>query len=164
MTKPYRIPIRGGADRTKARAACDRVPVGWAVVFKPPVRTLAQNDRMWPFLEDIARQKDWPAGSGKMRTRYFWKDLMTAALTSQEIVPGLEGGLVAIGQHTSEMGVEEMSDLLQLIEAWGANHEVNFTDSPVSTATQTSGEQRAAAKADGESRADAAARNLEREP
>lgn len=82
----------------KARAVewVNKAPLGWTVEFKPPTRTLAQNDRMHPFLEDIAQQKEW---DGKKRSRYFWKDLFTACLRGQEVVRGLEGGLVAIGQH-----------------------------------------------------------------
>lgn len=159
--KPYKVTIRDRQDKALVFRALERCPLGYTVLFKPPVRTLAQNDRLWPFLEDIARQKDWPEGSGKKRTRYFWKDLFTAALTSQEIVPGLEGGLVAIGQHTSEMGVEEMSDLLQLIETWGVQQGVTFTDS--SPAGPGSEETRAET-ADGKV-AGVSARNLsEREP
>lgn len=124
MTK-HRLPLRTAEEKARARAWIDKAPVGWSVEFRPPTRTLAQNDRLWPFLQDIADQKEW---EGKKRTRYEWRDLFTACLRQQEIVRGLEGGIVALGQHTSEMSVEEMSNLLQLVETWGAQNGVEFTD------------------------------------
>lgn len=136
----HRIPIRSDADRVKARKWIDRVPKGWSVVFKAPVRSLDQNARLWAFLADIAEQKDW---DGKKRTAEAWKDLFTAAMRTQEIVRGLEGGIVALGARTSEMSPEEMSDLLQLIETWGAQNGVTFTDSldPVSASAPAEGKR-----------------------
>jgi hypothetical protein len=141
--KPYKVTLRNQQDKALALRAVERCPWGYTVWFKPPVRTLAQNDRMWPFLEDIAAQKDWPLGSGIKRTENFWKDLFTAALTTQEIVPGLEGGFVAVGKHTSEFDVTEMSDMLTLLEAWGVQNGVEFTDkkkNSLGTATEGSRE------------------------
>ena len=120
-----RLPIRNEKDRAKAVAWVNRVPVGWTLVFKPPTRSTDQNRRLWAFLDDIAAQKTW---DGKKRTSEGWKDLFSAALKTQEIVRGLEGGIVALGARTSEMSPEEMSDLLALIEAWGAQNDVVFTD------------------------------------
>jgi hypothetical protein len=124
----HRLPLRNGEEKSRIRAWLDRCPVGqgWRVEFLPPVRSTDQNARLWAFLDDIAAQKEW---DGKKRTSEAWKDLFTACLRSQEIVRGLEGGIVALGARTSEMSPEEMSDLLQLIETWGAENGVTFTDS-----------------------------------
>lgn len=121
----HRLPLRAESDRKKAHAWIDRAPLGWTLVFKPPTRSTFQNSRLWAFLDDIAAQKEW---EGKRRTSEAWKDLFSAALKTQEIVRGLDGGIVALGARTSEMSPEEMSDLLALIEAWGAQNEVVFTD------------------------------------
>lgn len=137
--KPYKVTLRNRQDKALASRAVEKAPWGYTVWFKPPVRTLAQNDRLWPCLEEIAAQKDWPLGSGIKRTEYFWKDLFTAALTAHEIVPGLEGGWVGVGKHTSEYSVEEMSDLLTLMEAWCAANGVTLKDkkSPASPGPET---------------------------
>jgi hypothetical protein len=37
-----------------------------------------------------------------------------------EAVPGLEGGLMLLGLHTSDMGKAEMVELQDYIEAWAA--------------------------------------------
>ncbi len=141
--KTERLPIRGEADRAKARKWLDRVPLGWTLVFKPPTRSTDQNRRLWAFLDDIAAQKTW---EGKKRPSEQWKDLFSAALKTQEIVRGLEGGIVALGARTSEMSPEEMSDLLQLIETWGVQNQVVFTDPDKNTA---SGGERASEPGDG---------------
>ena len=126
-----KLAIRAERDRAKAHKWVDRVPLGWTLVFKPPARNNEQNARLWAFLDDIALQKEW---EGKKRTSENWKDLFTACLRGQEIVRGLEGGIVALGSRTSEMGVEEMSNLLALIEAWGAQNGVVFRDGPTDSA------------------------------
>lgn len=122
-----KLPVRSERDRAKAHKWVDKVPLGWTLVFKPPVRNPQQNARMWAFLDDIALQKEW---DGKKRTSEEWKDLFTACLRQQEIVRGLEGGIVALGARTSEMSVEEMGNLLQLIETWGVQNGVKFSDKP----------------------------------
>ena len=137
--KTERLPVRSADDKRKALRWVEKMPLGWTLVFKPPTRSTDQNRRLWAFLDDIAAQKTW---EGKKRTSDAWKDLFSAALKTQEIVRGLEGGIVALGARTSEMSPEEMSDLLALIEAWGAQNGVAFTDT-------ASGGERASEPGDG---------------
>ena len=125
--KPAKITLRTGRDRATARLWVDKAPPGYTLLFKPPTRSTHANARMWAFLDDIAAQVEW---DGRKRTSEEWKDLFSACLRNQEIVRGLEGGIVALGARTSEMSPEEMSDLLQLIETWGVTHGVHFTDTP----------------------------------
>lgn len=121
-----KLPVRSERDRAKATKWVEKVPLGWTLIFKPPLRNLSQNNKMWALLDDIALQKEW---HGKKRSSDNWKDLFTASLRGQELVPNLDGnGFVAFGSRTSEMGEEEMSNLLALIEAWGAQNGVVFSD------------------------------------
>lgn len=133
--KPAKIQIRNGRDRAKARKWLDACPPGYTLWFKPPTRSTDQNKRLWAFLDDIAAQKDW---HGKKLTSDDWKSLFSACLRGQELVPNLDNnGFVALGARTSEMSPEEMSDLLQLIETWGAQHGVAFTDTPQEANAET---------------------------
>ena len=91
---------------------------------KPEKRSDAQNRRMWAMLQDISTQVDW---HGQRLTKEEWKDVFTAALKRQKVVPGLDGGFVVLGQRTSRMGKAEMAELQTLMEAFGAEHEVAFT-------------------------------------
>lgn len=92
--------------------------------IKPETRSLAQNARMWAMLEDISAQVDW---HGRKLTSEEWKHVFTAALKRQDVVPGLDGGFVVLGQSTSAMTIREMGELQTLMEAFGAQQGVRFS-------------------------------------
>ena len=98
-------------------------PEGWVVTFSEPTRNLEQNALMWPLLEDIAHQVEW---YGHRLSSEEWKDVLTAGLRKEKVVPGINGGFVVLGQRTSKMTKREFSGLIELIYAWGAQHGVRF--------------------------------------
>ena len=87
------------------------------------MRSLNQNRMMWANLEDIAQQVIW---YGVKLTKEEWKDVLTAALKKQKVVPGIEGGFVIIGARTSKMTVPEMTELIELSTAFGTQLGVKF--------------------------------------
>lgn len=93
-------------------------------------RTIEQNDKMWAMLADIAKQVVW---YGKKLADYEWKDVFSAAIKKQEAVPGIDGGFVILGARTSRMSIRLMSDLIELMYAFGADedHRVFWTDPKV---------------------------------
>lgn len=110
------------------KAACRDVlaaPEGYVVTICERTRTLDQNAALWPALSDISEQVDW---YGNKLAPEEWKDVFSAALKKQKVVPGLDGGFVVCGQSTSKMGKREFSDLLDLIHAFGAERGVRFSD------------------------------------
>lgn len=117
--------FRKEADRDKLHAWADRCPVGWDVEFREPKRNNDQNARLWAMLTDIADQVEW---YGQSLTKEDWKDILTAALKRQRAVPGVDGGFVVLGARTSDMGKQEMSELLELIAAFGSQQGVTFND------------------------------------
>lgn len=113
---------------TARRNAMDCVahaPAGYCVEVKPKTRTLEQNARMWAMLTDISRQVEW---HGLSLAPVEWKDLFTALLRGQKVVPGIEGGFVVLGTRTSDMSISEMSDLMEAMAAFGAESGVVFND------------------------------------
>lgn len=94
------------------------------VEVKPETRSLAQNARLWAMLTDISKQVDW---YGRKLTPEEWKHVFTASLTKQDVVPGLDGGFVVLGKSTSSMTKGEMSELQELMQAFGAQQSVRFT-------------------------------------
>jgi hypothetical protein len=94
------------------------------VEIKPETRTLAQNARLWAMLTDVSKQVDW---YGRKLSQEEWKHVFTASLAKQDVVPGIDGGFVVLGKSTSKMTKPEMSELQQLIEAFGAQQGVRFT-------------------------------------
>jgi hypothetical protein len=89
-------------------------------------RTSEQNDKMWAVLGDIARQVDW---YGRKLGKHQWKEILSAALKKQEVVPGIDGeSFVVLGASTSKMTIAEMTELIELAMAFGAEKGVVFSD------------------------------------
>jgi hypothetical protein len=76
-------------------------------------------------LTDITKQVDW---YGRRLNQWAWKDVFTAALQKQDVVPGIDGGFVVLGLHTSRLSVKKMSELIELMMAFGAEHKVVWSD------------------------------------
>lgn len=92
-------------------------------------RSSEQNAAMWAMLTDISRQMRWPVnGSMEWLTPEEWKVILSAGLKrEQRIAAGMDGGWVVLGQRTSRMTKAEMSELLELIQAFGAQKGVKFS-------------------------------------
>ncbi len=94
------------------------------LVIKPETRSTAQNRRLWAMLADVSRQVNW---HGQKLVAEDWKHVFSAALKRTRVCPGIDGGFVVLGQSTSQMTRAEMSELQDLIEAFGAQHDVRFS-------------------------------------
>lgn len=109
--------------RRGAANAVMQAPAGWVVTVSEPTRSLDQNALLWPLLDDIAKQVEW---YGNRLNADEWKDVLTAALRKEKVVPGINGGFVVLGQRTSKMGKREFSELVELVYAFGAQQGVRF--------------------------------------
>lgn len=94
------------------------------VEVKEMTRSVEQNARLWALLTDVSRQVEW---YGQKLTPEEWKDVFTASLNRHKVVPGIDGGFVVLGMRTSKMSIREMGELMELIEAFGAQRGVRFT-------------------------------------
>lgn len=111
------------------RAALDALisaPDGYVVEIKPRTRSLDQNALLWSLLADVSKQVDW---HGQKLASEDWKHVFSASLKQQRAVPGLDGGFVVLGQSTSKMSVKDMSELCELIQAFGAQQNVKWSAS-----------------------------------
>lgn len=114
------------AVRQRAIEAVKDAPPGYSVTLAEPSRTLPQNARMWACLSDISRQVVW---HGRKMDSESWKAVFTSALKKMEVVPNLDGtGFVVLGTSTSRMSKAEMADLMTLIDAFGAERGVLWTE------------------------------------
>jgi hypothetical protein len=112
--------------RKRALAYVADCPAGWVVTVKPPTRSLQANARMWALLTDVSEQVVW---HGRRLSPEAWKHVFSSALKKQEVVPNIDGtGFVVLGQSTSQMTVGEMNELQVLIEAFGSQHGVRWSD------------------------------------
>lgn len=103
---------------------------GWRVEIKEPVRTLPQNDAMWGALTAISDQHDHngihlePEDWKLLFLDYFWR-LKNAEL---RLAPSIDGQrfVPLSGRSSSDLTKGEMSELLDLIHATGAEWGVVF--------------------------------------
>ena len=117
------IRLNNPAARQDAMRQIAQAPDGYVCIVKEATRSLEQNARMWAMLTDIAQQVDW---YGQKLDPHEWKDVLSAALKKQRAVPGIDGGFVVIGARTSKMTIREMTELMDLMEAFGAGRGVRF--------------------------------------
>jgi hypothetical protein len=96
-------------------------------VIKKNRRSVSQNSMMWALLGDISDQVEW---HGQRLSKKDWKWIFTAAIRKQRMVPGIEGGMVYLGEPTSGMSKQEMADMLDLIMSFGSDHDVVWSDQP----------------------------------
>jgi len=121
------IVLWNAADRAKVKRWASKAPPGTRVEFRATKRSLDQNSLLWARLTEIAAQLPW---HGMKLSADDWKLIFLDALQKElRIVPNLDGdGFVNLGRSSSDLSKEEFSDLLALIEAWGAKHNVQFND------------------------------------
>lgn len=120
------ITLHQDGDRQKAVRWAMIAPRGTRVKFLAPKRTVPQNDLLWSRLTEIATQVEW---HGQKLTTTDWKDIFTAGLRKARVVPNLDGdGFVLLGMHTSAMSKEEMTNLLDLIDAFAAERGITFRE------------------------------------
>jgi hypothetical protein len=118
------IIITSAGDRAKAANWLAKAPWNTRVTFNGPKRSVPQNDLMWSRLTEISENVVW---YGQKLSPDDWKDVFTASLRKARVVPGLDAGsFVPLGMRTSDMSKEEMTALLDLIDAFAAEHNVEF--------------------------------------
>lgn len=118
------------------------------VVIQEPKRTDEQNRLMWAVLHDLADQVGWHKArwrgnqlleegryvlladdnAAQPVTAEIFKDVLTAALARPRLFGGIDGGVVAVGLSTSRMSKRQMSELIDLAFAFGADKGVAFTE------------------------------------
>lgn len=116
------------AVRDRAMAWVANAPVGTRLEFREARRSHEQNDKMWAMLTDVARQR--PVHNGVKMTPDLWKAVfMQAAGAEMTMLPTLEAdGFFPLGLRSSELSKAEMSDLIELMTAWGAANEIQWTE------------------------------------
>ena len=124
MAKQFFI-IAHDTARQRAASAVMSAPEGFIVEIKEPNRSLEQNSKLWALLHDLSVQVNW---HGNKLTEENWKDILSAALKQQKVVPGIDGNFVVLGQRTSKMNKKDFSELLELIYAFGAQQGVTWSE------------------------------------
>jgi NinB protein len=119
---PNWIPLNS-ETRAAVHGWVDKAGNGVSIAFKRPnKRTLDQNAMMWPILRAISKKMKW---GDQQFTPDQWKEIFMGSLWGAMSVPGIHGGVVFIGaRHSSNLTKAEMSELLECILAFAAEHEI----------------------------------------
>lgn len=117
--------------RSNACKAVMSAPDNFRVEIRERTRSLDQNALMWELLTTLSTSLQWPVnGKSETLTPDEWKDILSASLDQESrIAQGIRGGFVMIGKRTSKMTVRQMTDLIELIYAFGAEHDIAFSES-----------------------------------
>lgn len=117
--------LHSEALRRKAIDWITRAPKETRVTFQGPQRTLPQNNRMWAMLTDISTQAEH---FGRKYSTEKWKCIFLSALGQEmEFVPSLDGkSFIPIGHSSSNLSIQEMTDMIELMHMFGAEHSVVF--------------------------------------
>lgn len=112
--------------RRNAADYCMTAPDGTVAEFSGENRTKEQNAKLWPMLKDISKQVIW---HGYTLTDDEWKDFFSAIILKQKVMPNMEGtGFIAVGGRTSKMNRRVFAEMIELLYAFGADHDVIWSD------------------------------------
>lgn len=75
------------------------------------MRTGEQNDLLQPACRDLSRCLVW---KGYKLTQDEWRWLICAAVLGQKIVPGINGGIVALGGSSKKLTKQQATDAITL--------------------------------------------------
>jgi hypothetical protein len=132
MIKSYRLTQLSLAHLCGQLAGMCREGEEFEINAKPwkDKRSLASNKKMWACLGDVAKQVKWPVnGRLQLISTDDWKDIISSGLKQEaRIAEGIGGGFVMLGQRTSKMTIAQMSEMIELIYAFGAGYGVVWSE------------------------------------
>jgi len=116
--------------RRRAAAYCMVAPFGSIAEFKDATRSLEQNALLHGQLTDISKQVEWYQ---QKFNQSVWKRLCTYSYLrevreSPLLIPALDNnGMDVVYEKTSQMGVKQMSGLIEWAYAFGSEKNVIWT-------------------------------------
>lgn len=117
--------LQGPADRKKAALWVEKAPAGTRLTFQASKRSIPQNSLLWSLLGDVAEQI--PYHGMKLKPDDFKHLFLDALKREMRIVPNLNGdGFCNLGRSSSDLSKSEMTELIELIIAWGTQKGVIF--------------------------------------
>ena len=121
----HTLKLANPAVRAKAIRWVNAAPDDMLVVFKEATRSLDQNALFWSLLGEISKAEP----EGRKHTTQLWKAIFMRALDYEvQFVMGLDNQVFPIGVRSSQLGVAAMSELIEYVYFYGAQHGVVFKD------------------------------------
>lgn len=112
------------ARRALAKQLIDRAPDGYVARIGEETRSQEQNRKMWPMLKDIQEQV-----ANELTTEDIKLQFLNLLGVELRFLPTLEGqGLFPVGLKSSTLSREQFAGLIELIYAYGARHNVRWSE------------------------------------
>lgn len=120
------VRLVGPRQREHAKRLIDIAPIGDMVRIGKETRSEEQNRKLWPMIDDLRRQIPELAE----RTRDDIKlQFLNALGVEMRFLPTLEGeGVFPVGLRSSTLTKAQFSGLLELLYAYGAKRDVQWSD------------------------------------
>lgn len=126
MDKAQSVRLVGDAQRRHAMQLIMHAPVGWVMKLAAETRRDAQNRKMHPMLKDIQQQVP---GASLRTTEDIKLQFLNALGHEMRFLPDLDGeGFFPVGHRSSTLTVAQFAGLIELIYAFGAKHNVRWSD------------------------------------
>jgi len=117
--------LRGQPQRNLAKQFIDKAPENSVVKISPLTRSNEQNNKMWALIEDVMNAMP----EGRQHTKEVWKAIFMNALGHETAFAiGINNEIFPIGFKSSQLSVRQMSDLIEVIYAYGAKHNVKWSE------------------------------------
>lgn len=124
MARGQTVILIGPSQIAFAKALLDKAPHGAVVNIRESKRSIEQNDKMWAMLSDVSRAKP----ENRAHNPETWKLVFMQALGHEiQFEMGLDNKPFPIGHSSSKLSKAEMSDLIEVIYAYGSQHGVVWT-------------------------------------
>ena len=119
------ILLRSEYQKLLAHQLIEKAPRDAVVKISAAKRSDDQNAKMWAMLSDISRAKP----EGRAHIPEIWKCIFMAALGHEvKFEMGLDNQPFPIGFRTSKLTKPQMSDLIEFINAYGAQNNVKWSE------------------------------------
>jgi hypothetical protein len=124
MSHTFTVSSEGA--RQRLLQAVVRAPLPFVAELDEPRRTTEQNKKMHAMLTDIARAKP----EGRIYDPEVWKCLFMDDIGFKpRWYPSLNGdGVVNTGYRSSRLNKSQMSDMIERMYAYGAEHNVPWSE------------------------------------
>lgn len=120
----YRVKLNTPKRRDLAKGIIDRAPENAVATIAAARRSVEQNDKMWAMLAEVAAAKP----QGRQHTPDQWKFIFMRSLGHEvEFLLDLDGNPFPYSLKSSRLTVGQMSDLIELIQAYAAQNDVELS-------------------------------------
>lgn len=120
------VRLIGDRQRQFAKRLIDEAEPGDFVSLSAPTRTLDQNAKLWPMLDDIREQVEWLGSFSTEDIKLMFLNKLGVEL---RFLPTLERqGMFPVGMKSSTLTKEQFSGLIELLYQFGAEHGVRWSE------------------------------------